>query len=360
MSLDGSVVAVVGSGNGAQAFAGSLAARGHTVRMLTRSPDFVHRLGPSGIIRCHGVENCDGRVAVVSTAPDQVIPGAGIVIICTTADAHEAVVQSVAPFLDDGQILLLSPGRTGGALVARQVLTRRHVSAAVVVAEAQSLVYACRSSSAGDVCLIGIKKDVPVGFLGSSQCPSALARIRQLYPAFSAAQSVLETSLGNIGAILHPAIVIAKASAVESGEAFLFYRDLTPEVADLVLQVDAERVALEKAFGLRPLGLIEWMDRAYPECRGEGLLDRMFSNPAYATIAAPTRLDSRYLTEDIPTGLVQMVCLGEVVGLRMPLMRGLIQKGGDLLGKDFWEGGRTLKKLGLDGMSRDAIISAFG
>jgi len=359
LSQQDSVVAIVGSGNGAQAFAGCLAARGYNIRMLVRSPSFCHQLGPSGIIRCHGAETCDGKVVVISTEPEQVIPGAGIVIVCTTADAHEAVVQSLAPFLDADQILLLSPGRTGGALVASQVFACMRISPAVVVAEAQSLVYACRSNSAGDVCIIGIKKDIPVGFLDSSQCPSALARLRQLYPAFSAAQSVLETSLGNIGAVLHPAILIANASAIESGKTFLFYGDLTPEVADFVLQVDAERIALEKAFGLRPLSLIEWMDRAYPDCCGESLMDRMLSNPAYATITAPTRLDSRYLTEDIPTGLVPMVCLGEVAGLRMPLMRDLIRRGGELLGRDFWDGGRTLKRLGLDAMSRDAIIRAF-
>lgn len=356
MATDDSIVAVVGAGNGAQAFAGSLAARGYTVRMLVRSggPGF------GTIIRCHGVEEVEGKVAAVSESPGEIIPGAGIVIVCTTADAHEAVVESVAPYLERGQILLLSPGRTGGALVVQQSLSRIGVSTPVIVAEAQSLVYACRAERAGQVHLIGIKQDVPVGFLDPDQGEAAITRLQRLYPAFSAANGVLETSLGNIGSVFHPAVVISNAAAIDRGAPFLFYRDMTQAVADLILRVDAERVALERAFGLEPLNVIEWMDRAYPDCSGEGLLGRMRSNPAYAEIQAPTHLNGRYLTEDIPAGLIPMVSLGESVGMRMPVMRSLVEVGGALLGRNFWTGGRTLEKMGLAGLDRDEIRRACG
>jgi len=356
MAIDDSIVAIVGAGNGAQAFAGSLAARGYTIRMLVRSGG----LGSGTVIRCHGVEEAEGTVAAISESPGEIIPGAGIVIVCTTADAHEAVTESVAPHLEDGQILLLSPGRTGGALVVQRTLSRNRVSSSVIVAEAQSLVYACRAERAGYVYLIGIKQDVPVGFLDPGHRSQAIARLQRLYPAFSAANGVLETSLGNIGSVFHPAVVISNAATIEKGTPFLFYRDMTPAVADLILRVDAERVALERAFGLEPLNVTEWMDRAYPDCSGEGLLGRMRSNPAYAEILAPTRLNGRYLTEDIPTGLVPMVSLGESVGMRMPVMRSLIELGGAVLGRDFWTEGRTLEKMGIAGMGRDEIRRAGG
>ncbi len=360
MTIDDSVVAIVGGGNGAQALAGSLASRGYRVRMLVRSGVLPGALGSGGIIRCRGVENVEGKVATVSKLPDEVIPGAGIVIVCTTADAHEDVANVVAPFLSDGQILLLSPGRTGGALVVQQALSRAGACPTVVVAEAQSLVYACRAERVGHVHVIGIKKDVPVGFLDPGQVEAAIARLQRLYPAFSAADGVLETSLGNIGSIFHPTVVIANAAAIDSGCPFLFYRDMTPAVADLVLQVDAERVAVEQAFGLQPLTVTEWMDRAYPECSGEGLLERMRSNPAYAEIAAPSKLDTRYLTEDIPSGLVPMINLGESVGIRMPVMRSLVELGGALVGRDFWAEGRTLEKMGLAGLGFEDIRGACG
>lgn len=360
MAIDDSMVAVVGAGNGAQAFAGSLAARGYGVRMLVRSGVFSRALGSGRIIRCRGVEEGEGRVEAISQSPADVIPGAGIVIVCTTADAHEGVAESVAPYLEDGQILLLSPGRTGGALVVRRALSRAGVSSPVVVAEAQSLVYACRAESAGNVHLIGIKKDVPVGVLDPDQCPSAIARLQRLYPAFSAANGVLETSLGNIGSVFHPAVAISNAAAIERGTPFLVYRDMTAPVADLILRVDAERVALERAFDLQPLSVMEWMDRAYPDCSGEDLLGRMRSNPAYAEIQAPSRLNGRFLTEDIPAGLVPMVNLGESAGVQMPVMRSMVELGGALLGRDFWTEGRSLEKMGLAGLGRDEIRRACG
>lgn len=360
MAIDDSIVTIVGAGNGAQAFAGSLASRGYEVRMLVRSGALSEALGSDRIIHCRGVEQAEGKVAAISESPEDVLPGAGIVLVCTTADAHEAVAASAASYLEDGQILLLSPGRTGGALVVRQTLARIGVAASVIVAEAQSLVYACRAERAGHVHLIGIKKDVPVGFLDPDQGAPAIVRLQRLYPAFSAADSVLETSLGNIGSVFHPAVAITNAAAIDRGTPFLVYRDMTPAGVDLILRVDAERVALETAFGLEPHSVIEWMDRAYPDCSGEGLLEKMRSNPAYAEIQAPTRLDGRFLTEDIPAGLVPMVSLGESVGVRMPVMRSLVELGGALVGRDFWMEGRTLEKMGIAGLGLEDIRCACG
>jgi opine dehydrogenase len=82
----------------------------------------------------------------------------------------------------------------------------------------------------------------------------------------------------------------------------------------------------------------------------------MRNNPAYYQIKAPTQLASRLLLEDIPTGLVPFVALGEVAGLEMPLTRSLIHISSALLRRDFWSYGRTLHALGLDAMNVEAIL----
>jgi opine dehydrogenase len=53
-------------------------------------------------------------------------------------------------YLGDGQIVVLHPGGTFGALEARTVFANTGVRADTVLAETETLVYACRASAPGE------------------------------------------------------------------------------------------------------------------------------------------------------------------------------------------------------------------
>ncbi|MBW1838907.1 MAG: NAD/NADP octopine/nopaline dehydrogenase family protein, partial [Deltaproteobacteria bacterium] len=67
----------------------------------------------------------------------------------------------------------------------------------------------------------------------------------------------------------------------------------------------------------------------------------------YQGIKSPTTLNSRYLWEDIPTGLVPISSFGNTLGVGTDAIDYLIDDGCNILKRDFWEEGRTLEKLGL-------------
>ena len=228
----------------------------------------------------------------------------------------------------------------------------------VFTAEAQSLVYACRASGR-EVNVIGAKTFVPVAAYPTRDTQHVVETVRELFECFEAAPSVLHTGLENIGAMFHPAIVVFNAATIERGQPFFFYQDMTPRVAAFLGRIDAERLQLGEAFGIRLHSLFDWIKLAYPATEGATLCDRLRNNPAYHEIAAPTLLRSRLLTEDVPTGLVPMCSLGEAVGIEMPLMRSIVDLSGALLDADFWSTGRTLDKLGLSGMSASQILQHF-
>ncbi|UCF09575.1 MAG: NAD/NADP octopine/nopaline dehydrogenase family protein, partial [Candidatus Bipolaricaulota bacterium] len=94
----------------------------------------------------------------------------------------------------------------------------------------------------------------------------------------------------------------------------------------------------------------EWLSASYG-VTGASLLDAIHSNPAYRTIEAPATLQHRYLFEEIPTSLVPLVALATLAGVDCPLSGLLIDLGGSLCGIDFRARGRTLKRMGLDGLS---------
>ena len=66
-------------------------------------------------------------------------------------------------------------------------------------------------------------------------------------------------------------------------------------------------------------------------------------------------MENRYITEDIPFGLVAWASLGHASGLATPVMDALIEIGGAVMGKNCWQAGRNLEKMGLAGMSLQQI-----
>jgi opine dehydrogenase len=73
----------------------------------------------------------------------------------------------------------------------------------------------------------------------------------------------------------------------------------------------------------------------------------MAMNPAYEWDDAPKNLDHRFLTEDIPYGMVPMEDLGRIVGVKTPLTTAIIELSQRMLRRDLRKSARTLQNLGL-------------
>jgi len=72
-------------------------------------------------------------------------------------------------------------------------------------------------------------------------------------------------------------------------------------------------------------------------------------------IKGPTSLANRYVTEDIPIGLVCWSQLGGMIGVPTPLMRATVEIGIAISGVNYWETGRTMEKCGIAGMTAEEL-----
>jgi opine dehydrogenase len=221
----------------------------------------------------------------------------------------------------------------------------------VTVAEAQSLVYACRLSRPAEVRITGIKKQIRLAAFPASETAAVVEAVRPLYPQFGPATNVLETSLDNIGAVFHPGTVVLNANRIEAGEDFEFYRSMTPSVTRFLEIIDQERLTVAQAFGVELDSAGEWLQRSYEGVSGDTLHERIQSNRAYEGIKAPKSLRVRHLLEDVPTGLVPLASLGALAGVPTPACRAVADISCVLLERDFWAEGRNARNLGLSGMS---------
>lgn len=350
-------IAVIGAGNGGQSISGYLSMQGYEVSLYDIDEQRIKALQEKGGIQLEGRLEGFGKVACVTTDIAEAVRGAEIVMVTTVANAHRAVAKSIAPYIEEGQVIILNPGRTCGALVFKQTLNECGCTKRYYLGEAQTLVYACRVIENGHVNVIGIKDEVLLAGLPASDNDYILEKIHPMYPCFVKAPNVLHTSLENIGAMFHPCVLLFNAATIERNEVFWFYRDMTEQVASFIEKFDAERLAVGKAYGIKLLSVREWIKFAYKDTEGETLCERMRNNPAYHDIKSPSTIFTRQLTEDIPTGVLPIMELGKVAGVPTPLLESMVNICESLLNIDLRINGRSLKNLGLSGMNKDAVLN---
>ena len=350
-------IAIICAGSGGQAIATSLAIVGHEVRVFNRSGLRLESLKNCHEWRCYGALSAIGRPALVSSEIGDCLDDAKLIIVTSTADAHASLASLMAPYVVEGQIVVLMPGRTGGALEVRKIFDESGVSRNVYVAETQTLIYACREIIPGHIQILGVKSKVNISTFPSKDIKLVINLLQKVLNSLKPVEHVLETSFENVGAILHPASVLFKAVAIDGGECPYLYQGNTEKFSKFLEELDNERTKMARAYGVEARSLKSWIKDSYPSSSGENLIGLMNTNPAYNSIRSPSSLNSRLLNEDIPTGLIPFIAFGEIAGLEMNMMRSITTILGSLLSEDFFKKGRTLDKLGLKSNSPRDIIN---
>ncbi|HHV54638.1 MAG TPA: NAD(P)-binding domain-containing protein [Firmicutes bacterium] len=349
-------IAVLGAGHGGQALAADLALSGHPVRLWNRTPARLEAIMTAGGIRLTGPRRSGfARLALVTTDLSQAIRGVRLILVATPATAHASLARQLAPSLVDGQIIVLCPGRTLGALETIRVLRAAGLKADVTVAECSTFLFASRTVAPGQSVIHSVKKQVAVAALPVERTPLVVELLRRLYPCFHPAADTLETGMGNIGMLFHPAPVLCNLARVESGVVFDHYTEgISPAVARLLEALDAERLAVARRLRLKLPSAREWLARTYGAA-GENLHEALQHHPGYKDIRAPQSLDTRYLWEDVPCGLVPLVSLGKEYGVPTPVAESLVRLASAITGVDFYAHGRTLTRMGLSGLTVDQL-----
>ena len=276
------------------------------------------------------------------------------------ASAHADIAWACAPYLRDSQTVLLLPGRTGGALEFRRTLRAAGCHADILLGEANTFPMAARCVGPAEATVFGTKDKIEVAALPAFRTDELVQKCRALLPMLTAAPSVLHTGLGNVGAILHPTILLGNSERIARGESFDFYCDgVTPHVAALLTAADAERLSVARAYGVSVPSIQRWIEAAYAH-EGRSMREAVSGNPAYVGIKAPTTLNHRYLWEDVPTGLCPMLSLGQAAGLTLPTLTGLVKLARHALGGAGWQRPRTVVGLGLGGLTPVGIREHVG
>jgi len=347
--------AVIGAGNGGKAMAAHLALLGCRVCLYNRTPERIQVIRARGGIDLES--NGDGphgfgRLACATADMEEALRDADLIHVVVPSSAHADVAKTMAPHLRDGQIVVLHPGRTLGAIEFDKVIRDHGCRADVIIAETETFLYASRSDGPAQARIFRIKEAVPVAALPATRTPEVLAALEPAFPQYIDGISVLHTGLNNMGAIFHPALTILNAGRIESthGDYQFYIEGVTQSVARVLEVLDRERVTVAASMGIRARTALEWLKLAY-DAEGEDLNEAIHNQPGYYGIKAPSTLNHRYIFEDVPMSLVPIAGLGMRYGVSVRGMDSIIRLACVIHRTDYWRRGRTPERLKIDQLS---------
>lgn len=348
---------IIGAGNGGHAFAAYLGEKGQSVYMYDIDESVIQKINEQGGIQADGEIEGFFPVEKATGSLQELVQYSDIIMVVTPSNAHRIIATNMAPYLREDQTVILNPGSTGGALEFRTIFQDENCTAQVTILETQSLLFACRLNRPGYVSIYGIKKELPFSAIPSNRSESAYGMLHSIFPEWTVGKNVLEISLGNINAVLHPAPSLFSLTHIATTKPFLHYKEGVTSTVEAVLEkLDRERVEIGSAYGLTIPTTKESLKKFY-DVKGETLSEMVQSNKAYDTITGASSLTNRYFLEDVPMGLIPMRELGKIAGVQTPVMDAIIHLVESLVGSEAFAHARTLEKLGLVGMDVDAVNS---
>lgn len=323
---------VLGAGRTGQGLAALLIEQGQEVGIWDRNSGKRCLLREQGI-QVEGV--CQGTYwPVVFDELEQAAARAEVLLVMTTANGHLPLAKRLRGLLQKKQILLIMNGNMG-AWESYLVLGQEAREKDVTLAETGGMLLLCDYNESGRLFLKSVKSKMNLAAIPPSGAGRVIGRLMQEFQQFYPVDSVIETSLNNANPILHAPITLFNFTRTENGEEFGYYSDgASPSVASFIERADEERCAVIRAMGGTPIPCVNIINSFWSN-QYESLLPAIQNNPAYMSGKGPKTLDYRFITEDIPYGIVPIILLGGSHRVPTPYLNALLTCYQGLLGDKF-------------------------
>ena len=348
-------VAILGTGGIGRGYAAFLASTGHTPVLW--SPTGTGLIAPGGALVATGVVAGSFHVRVAAGCAEAV-RDADAVLLAVTGNGLYPTIEAVAPVLRNGQPVIIS----GHLAFAALHLSRRlaaHGVRAPIAAWATTAVTA-RRGAGFSVHVSGRRAMLDVATLPVADAATGLRVCQDLFgDRFRAQSDLLAIMLSNLNPPAHMANMLCNLTRAERGEDWANYGGITPAVARLIRALDAERLALAAAFGLQVRTIEDHFVASFGVERASlaDMAQVVFGKRP--DLKGPKTLDTRFVTEDVPFGLVPLVLLGQVAGVPMPLHDAGVALFSALYDRRFEAENDLLPTLQLDRLSRAQVHDAL-
>ena len=349
-------VAVLGAGNGGCAVALDMSLRGIDVTLIKTSKDLMHSENFKYLLDNDGKmsiwENGETRTGTINKVSQDIndIKECEVIICYIRTNYHENLIERIAPIIRDGQILVINPGYFSTAYVLKHCNGKD-----ITVVEAQSSFIDCRIAEPGLI-RVGFRNvRNPLGIYPKKNRDYAIDKLEKMGFPFVYLNSVVEAALHNPNLIVHTVGAIMSIPRIEktNGDYCMYHEVFTPSVWNILEKLDSEKMDVLEALGYERLPYVEACKYRNSHDDSRDAKEVFFWYAAMPTRAkGPVVVDSRYISEDVPQGLVMMEAIAKRLGIATPICTALIEMATAALGRDMRIEGRTPEKLGSDNIQR--------
>lgn len=344
-------IGVVGAGNGGCAVAADLSLRGFDVVLLKTShavhdDNFNYLVNNGGEIALY--ENNETRSTKINlvTRDFNELTGCSIIIIYIQTNYHEELILKLFPYLHEDQIVIVNPGYFSTAYFLKH-MNLNNIN--LTIAECQSSFIDCRIAEPGLI-KVGFRNvRNPVGVYPRERTAEIQPLLDKLGFHIVPLNSVVEAALHNPNLIVHTVGAIMSIPRIENsqGDYVMYHEVFTPSVWNILESLDSEKMDVLEHLGYPRVSYVQ-------ACKYRNSLDdkrdakQVFFDYAMMPTRAvgPTSVESRYITEDVPQGLVMLESIAFSLDVETPTTTALINIANAALERDFRGSGRDLNNLG--------------
>ncbi len=272
---------------------------------------------------------------------EQAITFADIIMVMTITTQHEYVAQKIAPYVRDGQIIILVPGYMGS------LIFKKYIHKEVIYSEWETTAYNGRVVDAMYVHITFYNPRNAISVLPTTQTDHVLSLLSRYFDnTCYARRHILESALHNPNMIVHPIGTLFSASRIEysKGEFWMYKEAFTDSVINVIKAFDVQKNRILEVFDCEPLDYFE-----AAKWRNEENLNvdamTVFRSFAEDSNKGPSYLDHRYLTEDVPMGVGLFLSIGKIVGVDTSIPEAIMALSSALLNKNLSAHARTIQNL---------------
>lgn len=346
-------IAVLSAGNAGQAFAGGMTLSGHDVH-LAAVPEHAQQIK---LIQTFGGVLVEGTTAAgkpggfaqvfrVDTDVAVAVAWAEVVFVVSPAFGQDVYFDIIAKHSPDDQLIVIQPGKFGAFRLAQVLREHDRKPRDLLITETDTFLYAAKIHGLAHIWLRGVKKQLPIAAYPASRTMEAIERLAPIHTQYVPAANILETSLSDAAYALHPVTTLLDLSRLESvGPYRTTAYSITPGVGRMVEAVDTERCLLATTLGLKANPLLGQLSDVYG-LTGDSVYEAISKTTVHVDQMTPRGADHRYVTEEIPFGLVPMSEIAQLLGVPTPNMDAIIALASTVNEVDYRTTGRTLARLG--------------
>ncbi|MDD4309329.1 MAG: NAD/NADP octopine/nopaline dehydrogenase family protein [Candidatus Cloacimonetes bacterium] len=358
-------ICIIGAGNAGCTHAFKFTEHGHEVRLVKTSHS-MHDDYFEIIRRNHSITAIDDtrgglessqKIHMITRNMQEGINGSDVVFVMTQSLQHDYLSPIVAPYLSDGQMLLIIPGNCGSLIFAR------HITAKVLIGEGESTPFDARIETDNKVHILFKNVRNALSFLPASDTDRGLKMSGLILDTYGySRKNVIESGLHNPNMVVHTIGSIMSAARIEQmkGEFWMYRESFSPAIWNMVHRLDNEKNGVIECFGGNSLS---YLDACKFRNEKDLTKDSLSVFRAYAEKGGPKgpgSLNTRFIYEDVPNGLCLLSSLGKKCGIETPVCNALITLANALMNVDYWKLSRSIEKLGLVDMSITEIKNFIG